>query len=218
MSTFFRSAADAFVATAQRTWPWVPVFVCAEAYLGTVKLVGGRSMQPTFNARGNETHDVVVLDRWSARRLAYERGDVVVLRSPHEPGELLTKRVVGLAGDWVRPRGPTPRAAAAAADAADDDERAPERLPPLVHVPRGQVWVEGDNAASSNDSNSFGAVAAALVEAKVCYKLLPLAEAGPVRRDDTMTRARVVHKSGARDAAAAVAQGTGSVPWSGMFR
>ena len=86
----------------------VPVFLCVDSYVGSVKLVGGRSMQPTFNSRGKETNDVVVLDRWSVRQLAYKRGDVVVLRSPHEPNELLTKRVVGLPGDWIRPR-PNPQ-------------------------------------------------------------------------------------------------------------
>ena len=84
--------------------PLVPVFFCIDNYVGTVKLVGGRSMQPTFNARGKETTDVVVLDRWTARRLAFRRGDVVVLASPHAPEELMTKRVLGLAGDWVRAR------------------------------------------------------------------------------------------------------------------
>ena len=49
----------------RRAAPMVPVFFCVDNYIGTVKLVGGRSMQPTFNARGKEHNDVVLLIRWS---------------------------------------------------------------------------------------------------------------------------------------------------------
>ena len=63
-----------------------------------------------------------------------------------------------------------------------------------------------------------GAVAAALVEARVCFKLLPLNEAGPVRRDAERGGERVVHRSGAQTAAAAAAQGAGALPWSSVFR
>ena len=149
--------------------PLVPVFFCIDNYIGTVKLVGGRSMQPTFNKRGKQNNDAVVLDRWSARTLAYRRGDVVVLRSPNAPDEMLTKRVVGLPGDWVRPR-----AAAHAFENATDSSQLSAASRDVVHVPRGQLWVEGDNAASSNDSNGFGCVAAALIEARVWFKLWPL--------------------------------------------
>ena len=81
-------ALDIALDVARRSMPLVPVFFCVDQFIGTIKLVGGRSMQPTFNARGKAYNDVVVLDRWSARSLAYERGDVIVLRSPHAPSEM----------------------------------------------------------------------------------------------------------------------------------
>lgn len=174
----------------RRAAPLVPVFFCIDSYLGTIKPVGGRSMQPTFNSRGRETHDVVVLDRWTARQLSYHRGDVVVLRSPEEPSELLTKRVVGLPGDIVRPRiGGTG-----------------------VQVPRGQLWVEGDNPHASNDSTSFGAVAAALVEARVCYKLWPPNEAGPVVQRE-LAPERLLYRSTCNTMAAAASRNAGLSPW-----
>ena len=153
---------------------WAGVFFCAEHHVATIKVVSGRSMYPTFNERGPGHCDVVVLDRWSAKQLQYKRGDVVVLRSPHDPDEMLTKRIVALPGDSVRPR-------------ADPHARRP------THVPRGQLWVEGDNESSSNDSNSFGCVPSALIEARVCLKLWPLNEAGRVRHRE-LARERLAYR------------------------
>ena len=181
-----------FADVVRRSLPLVPVFFCVDNYVGTVKLVGGRSMQPTFNQRGKAFNDAVVLDRWSARTLSYGRGDVVVLRSPHAPHEMLTKRIVGLPGDWVRWR-----------------RRAGGEV---IHVPRGQLWVEGDNEASSNDSNGFGCVAAALVEARVCYKLWPISEAGAVHRHEPAGE-RLVHRGAGERMSSVVEAGSGLMPW-----
>ena len=90
-------------------------------------------------------------------------------------------------------------------------------------MPRGHVWIEGDNESNSNDSNQFGPVAAGLIDACVrraaglylgrdlgeylgsrgrdaalCsrrYKLWPPSEAGPVERKYP-PRGRVLHGSG----------------------
>lgn len=252
-----------FVDVARRAAPLVPVFFCVDNYLGTVKLVGGRSMQPTFNSNvqtSGKTHDAVLLDRWTARTLAYRRGDVVVLRSSHAPDEMLTKRVVGLPGDWVRPRAAVQaqkRAVAhvAAATAAEEDKAASAadaasavdasgvrivgsggaagapavaELHPsawslrrdddemlggdVVHVPRGHLWVEGDNEASSNDSNGFGCVSAALVEARVSFKLWPLREAGAVHRIEPASE-RLVYRGTSEKMAHCVVEQNGVMPW-----
>ena len=178
----------------RRTALWVPVFACVENYLMTVKMVSGRSMYPTFNERGPGHHDAVVLDRWSARKLSYSRGDVIVMKSPNDPDEMLTKRVVGLPGDCVKPRG---------------DARVGSRP---IHVPRGQLWVEGDNEQSSNDSNSFGAVATALVEARVFFKVWPPHQAGPVKQSER-SRDRLVYRAPHDTVAIASARSSGMLPW-----
>mmetsp|Transcript_389 Transcript_389/g.1263 ORF Transcript_389/g.1263 Transcript_389/m.1263 type:complete len:93 (-) Transcript_389:44-322(-) len=82
---------------------------------------------------------------------------------------MITKRVVALDGDFVYRR---------------DDQV-------LVQVPRGHIWIEGDNGPNSNDSNAFGAVPAGLVEAVVTHKLHPWAEAGRVERLE-LSRNRVI--------------------------
>jgi len=120
-------------------------------------------MQPTFNTQGSGSCDALFLNKLSASRRTYERGDVIVLCSPSDPAELLTKRVIAMEGDLVYRR-----------DAARE----------IVQVPRGHVWVEGDNKQNSNDSNAFGAVAEGLVQARVDFKLYPLSEAGVVQRKE----------------------------------
>ena len=124
-------------------------------YMGTVTPVEGRSMQPTLNANAPMARDAVLIDRLFAQ--SYERGDVVVLHSPTTPSEMVLKRVIALGGDWVRRR--------------DGDQN-------FVRVPTGYVWVEGDNERFSNDSNTYGAVPAGLVNARVLCKAWPPREAG----------------------------------------
>jgi inner membrane protease subunit 2 len=124
-------------------------------YMGTVTPVEGRSMQPTLNANAPMARDAVLIDRLFAQ--SYERGDVVVLHSPTTPSEMVLKRVIALGGDWVRRR--------------DGDQN-------FVRVPTGYVWVEGDNERFSNDSNTYGAVPAGLVNARVLCKVWPPREAG----------------------------------------
>jgi inner membrane protease subunit 2 len=56
------------------------------------------------------------------------------------------KRVVGLEGDFIKVRASAPLK--------------------IVHVPAGQVWLEGDNTAWSYDSNSYGPVPVNLIEVR----------------------------------------------------
>lgn len=61
------------------------------------------------------------------------------------PEKVAIKRILGLEGDVIKPRKPTP----------------PPRPSPsnvLVTVPQGKVWVEGDEGFHSMDSNDYGPV------------------------------------------------------------
>jgi hypothetical protein len=119
-------------------------------------------MAPTFKAATS------ILIR-SATLGQTERGDVVVLRSPEKGSEheLLTKRVVAVAGDWLYAR----------------DGR-------LVRVPSAHCWVEGDNSSNSNDSNHYGAVPCSNVAGTVVAKIWPPAQVGWIadRREECYSR------------------------------
>ena len=86
-----------------------------------------------------------------------------MLRSP-EDGELVTKRVIGKGDDWLFAR----------------DGR-------LVKCPKQHVWVEGDNASNSHDSNHYGAVPHCLLVGNVRARLWPVPARVPSRRGERHT-------------------------------
>ncbi len=109
----------------------------------------------------------------------FQRGQVVVLRSARDPHALLIKRVVGVEGDWVLAKRSGDREDASASHllarhfSSSHDE--------WVRVPKGRVWVEGDNeATSTDDSRQHGPLPVALVIGRASYIVWPPARAGPI--------------------------------------
>lgn len=130
--------------------------------------VTGASMAPTINPGCTSDNSVytrawIVVQKWDPKgfeKMAaraqfknqkigskYERGDMVVYYTPHNPELWAVKRVVGVAGDRVTP--------------IDGGE-------PVI-VPFNHLWVEGDagDKSKSMDSNYFGPISARMVKGKV---------------------------------------------------
>lgn len=140
---------------------WSPLCMAFIHYGYTIKYVNGRSMQPTLNPDSSPWRDLVLFDRVSIKiRHEYNRDDVVALRSPINPKLMLVKRIIALPGDTVKTLPPHPITE--------------------VIVPPGHVWVEGDEAFRSEDSNWFGPVSQGLIESKLTYILLPWRRFGPL--------------------------------------
>ena len=128
--------------------------------------IEGISMAPTLSPTFNETgaKDVLVMKKWKPTA-NLERGDVVMLNLPHKPDKLGVKRVVALEGDWVtldyrrRPKerreGMTKEGMVWDAIGEQKEFGVGKRR---WRVPLGHVWVEGDNASASKDSNTYGPV------------------------------------------------------------
>lgn len=121
----------------------------------------GPSMLPTFNVAG----DILLLEHISNKFWGIKVGDVVMARSPTNPRLVVCKRVLGLEGDQVT------------------------LLPTIakgqiqhVVVPKGHVWLQGDNTANSTDSRNYGPVPYALVTGRVFYRIWPPEGWGPVQR------------------------------------
>lgn len=120
--------------------------------MGKMKMEGP-SMLPTFNAEG----DIVIEDRFSIKFFPskIERGELVTLKSPIEPNRVVCKRIIGLPGDvvCVDPTG--------------------EKAPSTEHIiiPKGHIWVSGDNAAASRDSRDYGPVSMSLLQSKIIAKV-----------------------------------------------
>ncbi|KAI0049644.1 LexA/Signal peptidase [Auriscalpium vulgare] len=140
---------------------WLPTGIIFTKHGFTVRVVTGNSMQPTLNPDPSQPRDIVLFDRFSIESLRqYERGDIVALKSPHEHGKLLIKRIVALPGDTVRTLPPYP-----------DKE---------VTLPNGYAWLEGDSSFESEDSNHFGPVPLALIDSRLVWIVWPWGRHGPL--------------------------------------
>ncbi len=152
---------------------WVPVALFFVNHVADVGFVEGGSMRPTFNPDTNKRwRDYVLLQKWNLRnRGALKVGDVVVLKSPLEPKKSVTKRIMAVAGETVSTR---------------------SKKLNRVTIPKGHVWVEGDEGFHSRDSNTYGPVSIGLVQAKVTRILWPPSRFG-VKPTNVLRDARVKH-------------------------
>lgn len=104
-----------------------------------------------------------------------QRGDVVVLRKPHDPEGRTIKRVVGLPGDTiirVRKRLEVNKMLAR--------KFGYDVMPKKVVVPPGHIWVEGDSWRDTHDSNDFGPVSINLVTGRASQIIWPRSRWGPI--------------------------------------
>ncbi|KAA8494283.1 Mitochondrial inner membrane protease subunit 1 [Porphyridium purpureum] len=128
------------------------VFVVLE-YVGSLTVCVGASMAPTIAETGG---DYVLLDKMSHRLHGVRKGDVIVARCPYDPRLDICKRVVAVEGETV------------------------QRGRKQVYIPKGHIWVEGDNKSNSNDSRHYGAVPLGLVFGHVRYRVWPLDRRGMI--------------------------------------
>ncbi|XP_066917597.1 mitochondrial inner membrane protease subunit 1-like [Clytia hemisphaerica] len=134
---------------------------CIFTYGAELTFLSGPSMLPTFNKYGDA--DVVITEKISKRSTASIKvGDIVISKSPTSPTNLVCKRVAATAGDHVR----------------SSPEMLTHGCPKLFEVPRGHIWLLGDNPENSTDSRSYGAVPIGLIHGKVCFKVWPIPDFG----------------------------------------
>ncbi|XP_027039258.1 uncharacterized protein LOC113667609 isoform X2 [Pocillopora damicornis] len=62
--------------------------------------VSGPSMIPTFNLKGDGV--IVVSEHLSSYFRTIKKGDVVILRSPEKPNNLICKRIAAMGGEFMR--------------------------------------------------------------------------------------------------------------------
>ena len=102
---------------------------CIHEYGVDVTMCVGPSMLPTFSLIG----DVVIMERITPKLNYYSRGDVVIATSPTDPKQTVCKRIRAIEGDTVTMNTFQPRKM-------------------TIKVPKGHVWLEGDNSTNSTDS------------------------------------------------------------------
>eukprot|EP00270_Netrium_digitus_P006563 TRINITY_DN19146_c0_g1_i1.p1 TRINITY_DN19146_c0_g1~~TRINITY_DN19146_c0_g1_i1.p1 ORF type:complete len:171 (-),score=23.01 TRINITY_DN19146_c0_g1_i1:87-599(-) len=135
-------------------------------YVMEVTMCMGPSMLPTFNAAG----DVVLMEHLSPRFDWLRTGDVVVARSPTNPRLNVCKRIKTFEGDFV--------------EVLPQHQWEKTRR---ILVPKGHVWLQGDNVKNSTDSRHYGPVPAALIQGRVFYRIWPIGQVGPIRSSKPAT-------------------------------
>jgi signal peptidase I len=131
--------------------------VLAAAFFIRTPQVSGRSMAPQI-ASG----EYVLIDTLTYRFRPPQRGDIVAFRRVADPAQgiepsIYIKRVIGTAGDTIAiRRGVVYRNGRAL---AEPYVRFRDRNSyPAIVVPRGELYVLGDNRADSEDSRAFGCI------------------------------------------------------------
>jgi signal peptidase I len=128
--------------------------------------------------------DFVVVNKLSYKFGDVHRGDIVVFkRPPGEPDTSIThliKRVIGLPGDTVESKD----GVLYVNDVRQEEKYVPDGaltdgLPKTV-VPKGMLWVMGDNREDSADSRYFGAIEQDTVVGKADLLIWPVNELKPI--------------------------------------
>lgn len=117
---------------------------CTTEYVGTVAVCSGISMQPTIYSG-----DIILGDCLSIAKGKLENGEVIMCKSPEDPFMYLCKRVIAMEGEKVYYNGRYRK------------------------IPKGHLWVEGDNKSKSHDSRNFGPISYGLVYTRAVYRIWP---------------------------------------------
>ena len=142
--------------------------IVVHLFVVQISIVKGHSMEPSL-----QDGDRLVVDRVSCSLGEMHRGDVVVLRYPHNPEVDFVKRIVGLPGDRVALR--NGQLWVNGAMAPDDWTCIADRETTRdVQVPSGCYFVLGDNRPISCDSREFGLVPGELLKGRVRARFWPL--------------------------------------------
>lgn len=113
----------------------------------------GPSMLPTFETSGEVAIESILSHRLAPYNLI--RGELISLKSPVKPNRIICKRIIGLPGDvvCVDPTG--------------------SKAPSVEHVivPKGYIWIAGDNTACSTDSRDYGPVSMGLIRGRIIARV-----------------------------------------------
>lgn len=129
-------------------------------------------MEPTLYS-----NNILLTERITARFHKPNRGDIVIAVSPTNPEQYICKRVIGLPGDKVIMDQPSSNLQ----DVQNNEQKksttaATKATITEDYVPRGYVWIEGDNQANSADSRYYGPIPLGLIKSRAVCRIWPLSE------------------------------------------
>eukprot|EP01066_Platyproteum_vivax_P020616 Platyproteum_vivax@DN8548_c0_g1_i1.p1 len=118
----------------------------------------GPSMVPLFRRAG----DVVIIDKFSHKIWGIQPGSVVIAKSVESIDTRVCKRVIAKEGEAVRAE---VRGLYSLSNFGAQME---------MTVPKGHLWVEGDNPSESYDSRHYGPIPEGMVLGTVALQIWPL--------------------------------------------
>ncbi|KAJ1329283.1 mitochondrial inner membrane protease subunit 1 [Microdochium nivale] len=134
---------------------WLAVAHLVTTYGFSVGPGSGPSMLPTFST----------VDDWMFVNKSYRRGrnvavgDCVVYVRPVENGGHAVKRVMGMPGDYVL------------VDSPNHLSSSDRSTGSMIQVPKGHVFLVGDNLDWSRDCRDYGPISMGLIQGKVTHKI-----------------------------------------------
>jgi signal peptidase I len=131
--------------------------------------IPSESMIPTLRVG-----DRVLVNKFIYRFTEPERGDIVVFESVEGDSQDLIKRVVAVPGDTIAVRRGKVVLNGERQREPYVNNRYPDRsFSPPTTVPKGHVFVMGDNRANSRDSRFFGPVPKKKIEGEAFLRFWP---------------------------------------------
>uniref|UniRef100_A0A913HDE5 IMP2-like protein n=2 Tax=Strongyloides stercoralis TaxID=6248 RepID=A0A913HDE5_STRER len=120
-------------------------------HIGEIIVCNGDSMEPTISSG-----DIVLGERLTIKFGKLKINDIVALISPNDSNTLLCKRITHKEFEKVENYS----------------------LFYKTILPKGFIFVQGDNRQQSSDSRHFGPVPEGLVEVKLTFRIWPLDKIG----------------------------------------
>lgn len=103
-------------------------------------------MEPTIHS-----DDILLTEHITPWMGQIRHGDIIIAKCPSNPKQQICKRVIGLPGETVK-----------------------VGFASYKSVPRGHVWLQGDNNSNSLDSRSYGPIPQGLIKSRAICKVWPI--------------------------------------------
>lgn len=134
----------------------------------------GSSMEPTMR-----DGEVVLMNRFAAMQGHYEKGDIVMFHYFDNGSRTVVKRIIATEGDTIRI---LDEGVEVNGEILEENYTS-GRTDGLVDmtVPRGTVFVMGDNRESSFDSRNMGAIPCDDLKGKVFFRIHPFGAIGKMK-------------------------------------
>lgn len=135
----------------------------------------GSSMETTMG-----DGEIVLMNRFSAMQGHYEKGDIVMFHYYDTDGDkTVVKRIIATEGDTIR----ILKEGVEVNGVLLEEDYASGKTNGLVDmtVPKGTVFVLGDNREASFDSRNMGAISCENLKGKVFFRVYPFGEFGTIK-------------------------------------